>query len=310
MKHNGVMKKIVRITLLTASLGLMVTQRVGAQDYAGFIERWDDYRFQVEVKEKYSKKSHRVVGLDRKTFDERDYMALFPSLKVEAGRELQCVYSSDGRGGRPRLYAKESGERYEQALEEYKKLKRTAELEDELAGMLADAGYPGEAKGYLREMRKDRKRYNKPDRRELERRYAYDSVNLAIRHMVPEDSGMGYFQYLVFSEFGDNFALFWHSNAMRADILYSRAQLEQLIQDNRNGKFEVCFNEERMLPLLEKDLSPHVTLEADKCVITLYVFMVSGGLEERTYEISRRAPYEIVLTEDKCLVENELRGYY
>ena len=56
MKHNGVMKKIVRITLLTASLGLMVTQRVGAQDYAGFIERWDDYRFQVEVKEKYSKK--------------------------------------------------------------------------------------------------------------------------------------------------------------------------------------------------------------------------------------------------------------
>ncbi len=121
---------------------------------------------------------------------------------------------------------------------------------------------------------------------------------------------MGYFQLLVFSQFGDRFALYWHAGSGARKIIRKRQQLEELITANRERKFDVNFDEEQILPYLEQDLAPRVRLKSDKCLITIYMFQESGGLFRKTFSISREAPCQISLVEESELVESNARGLY
>lgn len=157
----------------------------------------------------------------------------------------------------------------------------------------------GSLKPLIKEIRKSRKYY-----------WKLDSANRAIPHLVPEDNEMGYFQLLVFSQFGDRFALYWHAGSGARKIIRKRQQLEELITANRERKFDVNFDEEQILPYLEQDLAPRVRLKSDKYLIIIYMLRESGGLFRKTFSISREAPCQISLVEESELVESNARGLY
>lgn len=331
------MKKTWKSIALLVGLAAAATG-ANAQDYKGFIERWDAYRQQVKI----DKNDRDAIRIDSTTFDEKAYLALFPALRLDPQRVFRCDYSCDGFSGSPHLYAAETGKAYEKALKRYKKPqkmprkewvnwfmekmgKTKEEAEQEYKRTNTRRGWvarfaelPGKSKREGRQeykamvegLRSNLYLTDKPDRHALELRYAIDSLNAAARHVVPEDSGMGYLQYVVFSEYGDNFALYWHSNYGRTEVIYSPAQLGQWVEDNRQKRFNVDFKEEEMLPYLEQDLSPRVEMDGDRCRVTLHVFVASGGLQKRVYEIPREAPHRIALVEEETLVESHTRGFY
>lgn len=110
------MKKTWKSIALLVGLAAAATG-ANAQDYKGFIERWDAYRQQVKI----DKNDRDAIRIDSTTFDEKAYLALFPALRLDPQRVFRCDYSCDGFSGSPHLYAAETGKAYEKALKRYKK---------------------------------------------------------------------------------------------------------------------------------------------------------------------------------------------
>ena len=293
-----------RLFLLLWGMGMAVS--LAGQAFDEFYDRLESYQKKVELERE--KDESVGVRLNAKTFDVGEYMDIFSKLSVLPGWRIECVYWSNGRGGRPLLYG------WEEACDRKKIIRRWREEKWETN---------------LESLRKilDKNKLSQNERRKRERNfrrayapfltdesvmvtYALDSTNSPLRILVPEDCEMGYFQLLMFDLYADNFALFWHALYGYRFLIRNKAQIEFLIQENRKESFDVCFEEQKMLPLLEMDVTPKVVLEQDRCVITIYAFYAGSGVCRETYSILRKAPCAITREKSECLVKNGFRGVY
>lgn len=286
-----------------------------ARESVAFVERWADYCRQVKLEVKADK-----ACLNEETFNVQDYMALFPALAVEPGREIRCLYYSDGMNGGPLLYAAETGKAYEKALKRYRfePVKMSRKDKEKLKDLHKSGGATDEeAKELMRRIRKAKPAFpaglaGKSPREIALIRYASDSLNKAFCHVVPEDSGIGYFQYLILSEFGEKFGLYGHWDYGYGEPVCTRARMKELAEQNQGESYlhGTKYDEAQMEAALDEDFTPRIELQADKCTITLCVFRASFGLHECTYEISRQAPYAIALVHEREIVGDGVRYIY
>lgn len=228
------MKKVFLLTIALTAFTFCY-----AQDYNDFLDKLENYQKQVRIKMVGMHKAH----LDPATFNSQKYLALFPALKPESLYHVDCYYFFTSLAGMPIWYAFSENE-----IESIKQKSKLFYKRKNLKKWIMDRNdekVGGSLKPLIKEIRKSRKYY-----------WKLDSANRAIPHLVPEDNEMGYFQLLVFSQFGDRFALYWHAGSGARKIIRKRQQLEELITANRERKFDVNFDEEQILPYLEQDLAP------------------------------------------------------
>lgn len=293
-----------RLFLLFLGMGMAVS--LAGQTFGEFYDCLESYQKKVELKR--VKDENVGARLKAKTFDIGTYMDIFSELSVLSGRRIECVYWSGGTGGRPLLYGWEESCDRKEFVRQWRE-KVWADNMESLRELWERKQTP--QKDRRQEKRASFKYFNKYLMEEDAMiAYASDSTNAPMRFLVPEDSEMGYFQLLMFDLYADNFALFWHAWYNYRFLICDKAQIEFLIQENREETFEVCFDEQKMLPLLETDVAPKVVMKQDGCVITIYAFYAGRGVCRETYSIPRKAPYSIAQENSDCLVENSFRGVY
>ena len=293
-----------RLFLLLWGMGMAVS--LAGQAFDEFYDRLESYQKKVELER--VKDENVGARLNAKTFDIGEYMDIFSELSVLPGRRIECVYWSDGTGGRPLLYGWEEACDRKEFVQQWRE-KVWANNMEFLRGQWERKQTP--QKDRRQEEQASFKYFNKYlTEEDAMIAYASDSTNAPVRFLVPKDSEMGYFQLLMFDLYAGNFAFYWHAWYGYRFLICDKAQIEFLIQENRKGAFKVSFEEQKMLPLLETDVAPKVVMEQDRCVITIYAFYAGRGVCRETYSIPRKAPCAIMREKSECLVKNGFRGVY
>lgn len=143
--------------------------------------------------------------------------------------------------------------------------------------------------------------------------YLNDSINKACFNVVPDDNEEGYFQYLFFNEYGEQFALFWHANYRRRRIVCTENDLKNIISECIHGQSKltsseidsvdcISFESDLIFEVQKKGVSPKIKMNESTCEIILYE-KGKQNLMEKTYEISRTFPYKIILKKEVTLLE-------
>ena len=281
------MKRIVVLLLFACC----VLQELVAQRYGKFAEELINYQSKAELKKQRGKLGLKACWIDSSTFNMQEYLSIFSALKPKEGYVVECVYFFTNYEGMPMFYGREA----QYSRDSFVMMLR--EKHKERVGIVR-IGYADEDWRYLSGYAFDEKRKNKG----------------ASYYFVPSDTKMGYFQLLMFYLYGDAFALWWHALELARFLIYEREQIESLIQRNRNEDFMVCFEEDKIRPLLKCSLEPQVKMKKTHCEIIIYEFHHShpryGGVHKNTYSISRAEPYQITLQHSEKLVANEIRGLF
>ena len=131
-------------------------------------------------------------------------------------------------------------------------------------------------------------------------KFLNDSSNRAFNHVIPDDTDIGFLQYLFFCEFGEIFALKWHSNYKNKSIITSKKDILEIIKFYTNNELYDT-NKNEIKNLLKLNFTPTVHFNLNDCLITWYEFEEHNGIYKRTYRINRKQPYVFNLTENKKL---------
>jgi hypothetical protein len=247
-----------------------------------FIEKVQTYQDSVKIK---WGRDLFEDALDPATFNIKDYMKMFNALKLKDPiHEYGCFYFDNFLDGKPYIY---TGNHDFDIMEHVRAGAGKIEMEDE-----------------------ERERFI---RSELYR-FLNDSVNRACNNVIPEDCVEGYLQYLFFREFGEQFALKWHAANKKKRIIYTRKDIEKIMDEYGTNQISPCDSAEAETPLFECDPVelnelltvnpvPVICLDADNCLISLYEIEPHNGIYRRTYSIGRFYSYNIILKDEKKLVD-------
>ena len=290
----------------------LVSSEITAQSYNKFLDKLCDYQDNVRLEEKLVG-DREFRDIDTNTFNLKDYMSIFSKLIPEPRYILEYIYNYSWDGGIPLLYARRDDFEEEEYISTERERIRVQwdSIMDVRVEKIENEDWEEEEKNKRIERIKRMCMYMSEvsDERIL-LEFAWDSVNHAVRHLIPEDSKMGYFQLLIFKLYNNNFALWWHANYSYRFPVYKKEQIEFLIERNRRKDFSIWFDEKNILSLLKENLDPRVKMEQHRCVITLYEFYAGSGLYRNVYSISRVAPYTIKKEQSEKLVSNDFRGFY
>ena len=278
-------------------------------NYIAFLDSLEKYQQQIQTE----KITNYVSYLNPVTFNHEDYLALFPALRVRPSCQVGCCYyyrrypvwyAWNGDPGFLREKVRRNNPRPELSFLKYKIRNMRQASKKDTNSFVSKTEYRKFMKQFYHRERNNILAYRtKAYRRDNYRDHwaLEDSTHRAIAHLLPEDNEMGYFQFLVFNLFGEK--VIPRGN----QFIRRKEQIERLIERNRKRDLVIDFDEQKMLPFLEMDLSPQVIMDAEKCTITFYHFQSSGGLSRETYSIRREAPFRAVLEEKVNLVGNRHR---
>ncbi len=291
------MKRII-IAVLTF-LFCLTNNQVESQTYTDFINKIQTY--QDSIKLTSGKLSDT---LDSTTFNFGEYIRMFNKIKAADNYKLGCEYFDNFLDGQPYIYAlKDSNSLYNTIKREALKIIRV----DTVYKTRLKIVHHGLFK-FLNDTTKEVKEFEiRYDERQFNEAYHFklykflnDSSNRAFNYITPEDSEIGYIQYLFFSKFGEIFALKWHANYGSKSIITSKKDVSEIIKYYTNNElFETNKNDLRKL--LKLNLTPTVQLNSNECSIIWYEIEKHNGVFRRTYRINRKQPFTITLTEDKKL---------
>ena len=126
--------------------------------------------------------------------------------------------------------------------------------------------------------------------------------NAAHHYMVPVNSSpMALFQYLVFNEYGEQFALYWHALYTKRRIL-----LKHPYRNPKSRKIRLytnsILNQELNSEALDKGIEPVVTMDENHCFITLFEENHTN-IKQVKYRIERKYPWSITLLEEKPMIK-------
>lgn len=253
-----------------------------AQSYVDFIERIQSYQKGVKIKQT----GKFPDSIDTTTFNLNNYLQYFDKLKFPVGLSCRYFFVDEELGGSPILYFKS----------------------DSL-----------EMSRYI-----DRKFWEYIDQNEIDRSkitdefvnfkkyqilYGFAANNNARNYIKPEDNEIGYLQYLFFNQFGEQFALKWHSNYGQKSVIPSDREMKWYYDYYSNNEDFTCSMED-FGKLLKINLTPIIEMRKDKCVITWYEIRTHSGIHKMTYVISSLPPFDIKMIEDIELLKINMQIFY
>jgi hypothetical protein len=246
-----------------------------AQNYCDFVQKVQTY--QDSVKLKYT---GNYDMLDSSTFNLKTYLSYFDKLNPREGMKIGVHYFDNIFDGNPYLYA----------------IKSYQDLENII-------GIPS-----LKQRRRENLKY-KP--REIDALFNFlnDSTRKAKNNIIPENSEYGIFQYLFFSEMGEQFALKWHANYGEKYIICSKSMIKQFINEHKNNEmFSVASASLRKF----EHYSPELIIKTndDFYEITWIENRTHSGVYKCTYHIDRKFPFKIVRINEEMLLEINMNFLY
>lgn len=253
-----------------------------AQNAVNFIERVQNYQKAVKIKQT----GKFPDSIDTTTFNLNKYLQYFDKLIFPDGLRCHYIFADDRLGGSPILYFKNDSLEIDSYIE--KKFQESVDKNSVAKGLIT-------------------KEFE--DVRKVQILWGFAEMNNARNFLKPEDTEIGYVQYLFFNQFGEQFALKWHSNYGQKSIIFSENEMKRLFNFYSNTNDFSCKIED-FEKLLEINLTPVIELGNDKCIITWYEIRTHSGIHKLTYEISRVSPYLITTKEDIELLKINAEFFY
>uniref|UniRef100_UPI003216CD41 hypothetical protein n=1 Tax=uncultured Draconibacterium sp. TaxID=1573823 RepID=UPI003216CD41 len=243
-----------------------------AQSNVDFLEKVQKYQDAVKL----DRTGEFPDLIDTSTFNTDDYFYFFNKLSLPTGSKLQYVFYDDKLGGCPILYLKNDSIKIENYLE--RKL--------------------GE---YVKRYNLDKSKITQEfiDFKKYEILCGFASLpsKSARNNLTPKDSKKGYLQFLFFYQFGELFALKWHSNYGQKSVIFSKDEMKRRYDYYRGTDSFTC-DMEKFENLLKLNPKPKIKMKKGICLITWYEIATHHGIYKRSYEISRLSPHSVVKTED------------
>jgi len=212
--------------------------------------------------------------IDTSTFNINNYFRFFDNLSLPTDSKLQYIFCDDKLSGNPILFVKKDSIK----MENYWKRKF------------------GE---YIKQYNLDKNNINQEFinsmKNEILCRFA--ATFNARKFIIPEDSEVGYLQFLFFNQFGEQFALKWHSNYGQKSVIFSKSEMGRHFNYYSGTDLFSC-DLEKFKTLLRINPKPKIKMKKDNCLITWYEIATHSGIYKRTYEIKRSTPYSIEKIED------------
>lgn len=119
----------------------------------------------------------------------------------------------------------------------------------------------------------------------------YAENNKLSRKFKAEDSPEGYFQLIVWREFGERqFALHWHANYGKAFLVCTKEALMGKLKELEED-WSWNFTNEQREAIKQIDPAPVIRMERDRCIVRIVVIVPFGGIYAETYSISRKFPH-------------------
>ena len=227
-------------------------------------------------------------SIDTSTFNIKAYMEMYPAIKIkEKGYIFDYYYYDNWSDAKPHIYVKSKN---------FNLINHINKNADEI-----------KLKG--------------GERDDFIRRSIYwflkDSCNKANQNVFPEDTEAGYFQYLYFYEFGEQFALKWHASYKKKKVITAKQELEEIlnqyaeqlqqvdtigIEREMSGSSISFCDTTALQHFLLSDSVISVQFNVDHVIVKWLELEEWRGLFERTYKIMRTKPYRIELIKEKHLV--------
>jgi len=143
----------------------------------------------------------------------------------------------------------------------------------------------------------------------------------AKNHIKPNDSEIGFLQYLFFYEMGEQFALKWHSNYNEKYIICSKKKLRNVINEFKKYNQPYSNKKEMEVPLFGGDtiqikklekINPAIQLEVgnEHCTISWIENRTHKGIYRCIYKIQREAPHEIEMVSEEELLDISIGFIY
>jgi hypothetical protein len=200
-------------------------------------------------------------------FDPKMYFPILKHLTMISGYELDFVYYSDYMGGKPLLYARETGQ---VSVKTYEALMAAwgEEVHDE-------SSY---ATLY----------------------HAYDYLE----YLAIDGSPESYFDYVTMALQGDQFYLFWHGLYHDTMILCDPGDLAAVQQDFEVfGDSGIKLPDDIAQQAEKIDYTPIVVLTEDTVMLRLVTFSKWGGFRESIYTFERDNPLNVLDAQFNPLIE-------
>jgi len=269
--------KLIRERVIMILLFSVFTTSVSSQNSIDFLRSVKKYQDSVKL----VMPSQIPDIIDTTTFNINTYLRIFDKLKLPPGLKCQYAYRDDVDSGDPMLYV----------------VKDSFDLESYLEK---------ETREFFKQNNYDTTKITPKQTKFIKRiiaLYGFAYQNGAKEFIQPEDSEAGYLQYLYFNQFGEEFALKWHSYAGQKSVIFSTDELKRLYNSYLKRTDSFSYDKEKFKGLLNLNTSPIIEMKKSSCLITWYEIIIHAGIYKRTYEISRSAPYTVVKKEDIKILE-------
>jgi hypothetical protein len=201
----------------------------------------------------------------RKTgdFDPNRYFPILKHLKIETGYTLDYVYYLDDWGGKPMIYARKVGDAPFQSYDEF-----LASIGQERSGESSYQNLPN-AFDYLQKIQVD-------------------------------GSAVGYFQFGVLAELGDQFYLSWHALYNDFIILCDSGDLASVERELK--AYGLTFPQSDWEKAQTIDFQPAVSINGDAVTIRLSIFSKWGGFWEELDVVDKNNPSQMLDFHQNVLV--------
>jgi hypothetical protein len=238
-----------------------------AQYYCDFIKKVQKY--QASVKLIYQ---GQYDIIDLATFDLDTYLEFFNKLVIPDGMKIKVYYFDNNFNGSPFLYSIRSTQNIDEIIDSiytYKiKINPTQEI----------------------------------NKRFLYYDFLNDSCSKAKNNVIPENSDFGFFQYLFFSEMGEQFALKWHTRIESKKIICSNEMINRFIKEHKNNtRFYV--DSISLEKLRQCSPTPIVKSSETYYEITWIENRTHSGVFKCTYRIEKESPFRIKKIKEKKILD-------
>jgi hypothetical protein len=263
-----------------------------SQPFCDFIQKVQTYQDSVKLIQNY-KDECKCPQVDTATFNISKYMSLFDKLTLQPGKVCFLFNNYDRYSGMPLIYVRD------ESFDENKYVaERLARNNHQIDLIISQKTEEYKKNGFQVDRINRMKVFWENQKKCLTREralsgIALDSVNKACNNLIPEDTKEGYLQYLFFNQMGDQFALCWHSYYIEKSVICSKKDIEFYLSYYKKTTDSFTIEEEKLRDLLQPDLSPHIELNPDECLITWYEIRTHEGIYKTTFSIERTFPFRI-----------------
>jgi len=263
-----------------------------AQSYCDFLKKVREYQISIKLNE-HLEDEYQIPEVDTTSFDIKVYMSFFDRLKLRAGNRAFLVNFYNRDTGSPALCVQDTAFDMDKFVDEIitKRNHYTDSIFDQKKSEYLSKNYQEDVIKRLDRIKENQKK--SITRNSALIQYAIDSTKRVRNNLIPEDTPIGYLQYLFFHQMGEQFALFWHAYYGEKTVLCDKKDIEYYLSYYKERKGYFYYDENKIRDLLNLDLSPVVELDSTNCIISWYEIYTHGGIYKNTYKIERAYPFRI-----------------